>query len=85
LNREEKSRLLRIGKRFRRGPMNTVLDPTEFASGSAILELSEAVKRSGRYDPWAPVDAKENVVQKDGFQPTIKAKVKVAAFLYFIF
>lgn len=65
---------------MRRGPlMNTVLDPTELGSGSAIWELSEAVKRSGRYDPWAApiVDAKENVVQQDGFQPAIKAKVKV--------
>ena len=50
LSYEEKSHLLQIGKRPRKGPFNSIVDPTEFGAGSAIIELSEAVKESGKYD-----------------------------------
>ena len=56
VTREDKERLLRIGKKMRRGPFNAVMDPTELGSGSALLELSEAVKASGEYDVWAEGD-----------------------------
>lgn len=76
LSNEEKSRLLRIGKRMRRGPLNSVMDPTEFAAGSAILEVSEAAKKSGRYDAWAPVVEEE---VKDGLETVKKKPVKVSS------
>ncbi|KIY53914.1 P60-like protein, partial [Fistulina hepatica ATCC 64428] len=53
IGRDEKERLLRIAKRPRRGPFNAVMDHTGFGAGSAIIEVSEAVKQSGGYDPWA--------------------------------
>ncbi|OCH90470.1 tumor suppressor protein Gltscr2 [Obba rivulosa] len=52
LTHEEKERLLRIGKRPRKGPFNAVMDPTEFGAGSAMLDVTEAVKQSGTYDVW---------------------------------
>lgn len=52
LSHEEKGRLLQMGKRLRRGPLNSYVDPTEMGSGSAMLEVSEAVKNSGGYDIW---------------------------------
>ncbi|GBE83516.1 Ribosome biogenesis protein [Sparassis crispa] len=52
LTHEEKGRLLRMGKRVRRGPFNAMIDPTEFGSGSAMLEVSEAARKSGGYDVW---------------------------------
>ncbi|THH00270.1 hypothetical protein EW026_g2235 [Hermanssonia centrifuga] len=52
LTHEEKDRLLRMGKRVRKGPFNAVIDPTEVGAGSAMLEMSEAVKSSGQYDMW---------------------------------
>ena len=53
LTHEEKGRLLRIGKRTRKGPFNGVIDPTTVGEGSALLEVSEAVKKSGTYDVWS--------------------------------
>lgn len=58
---QEKERLLRIAKRTQKGPLNAAIDPTEPGNGSALLEPSEAVRRSGRYDIWAeagPADRK---------------------------
>lgn len=52
LTREEKSRLLRMGKRKVKGPFNSHVDTTQLGAGSAILEPSEAVKASGKYDVW---------------------------------
>ncbi|KAJ7089368.1 ribosome biogenesis protein Nop53/GLTSCR2 [Mycena belliarum] len=75
LSREEKERLLRISKRPRKGPFNTLVDPTEFGAGSASLELSEAVKSSGAYDPWAPAPETEEV--KDGLETVQPKSVKV--------
>ncbi|KAF8921183.1 tumor suppressor protein Gltscr2 [Mucidula mucida] len=52
ISKEEKERLLRIAKRPRKGPLNSYVDPTEIGAGSAIMGLTEAVRRSGGYDPW---------------------------------
>lgn len=41
-----------MGKRNVRGPFNAVMDPTEFGAGSALLEVTEAVKESGKYNVW---------------------------------
>ncbi|KAF7357047.1 Ribosome biogenesis protein NOP53 [Mycena venus] len=74
LSSEDKNRLLRISKRPRKGPFNSVVDPTEFGAGSATLELSEAVKNSGAYDPWAPAEETEEI--KDGLETVQPKKVK---------
>ncbi|PFH47610.1 hypothetical protein AMATHDRAFT_67487 [Amanita thiersii Skay4041] len=74
LTHEEKERLIRIAKRPRKGPFNSVLDPSEYKSGSTIVELSEAVKQSGRYDPWA---AKQPVTLPDGLENVYKPKIKM--------
>jgi nucleolar protein 53 len=52
LSHADKGRLLRTGKRSRRGPFNAVMDPAEFGAGSALLEVTEAVKESGKYNVW---------------------------------
>ncbi|KAH9832149.1 P60-like protein [Rhodofomes roseus] len=52
LTYEEKGRLLRMGKRPRKGPFNAVIDHTEMGAGSAMLEVSEAAKNSGTHDVW---------------------------------
>ncbi|KAF7345354.1 Ribosome biogenesis protein NOP53 [Mycena venus] len=75
LSSEDKNRLLRMSKRPRKGPFNSVVDPTEFGAGSATLELSEAVKNSGAYDPWAPAEEVEEI--KDGLETVQPKKVKV--------
>ena len=69
LTYEEKDRLLRMGKRQRKGPFNAIMDPTEVGSGSALLEVSEAAKKSGTYDVW-------------GDSPASCAEVKVCTALY---
>ncbi|KAF9461790.1 ribosome biogenesis protein Nop53/GLTSCR2 [Collybia nuda] len=71
---EEKARLLRIGKRPRKGPFNSIVDPSEFESGSGTLGLSEAVKKSGSYDPWAHEPIEEEL--KDGLENVQKKKIK---------
>ncbi|KAH9929103.1 P60-like protein [Epithele typhae] len=43
LSHDDKTRLLRVGKRLRRGP----------SGRSALLELSEAASHAGSYDVWA--------------------------------
>ncbi|KAF7289443.1 Ribosome biogenesis protein NOP53 [Mycena chlorophos] len=73
LTAEEKDRLLRISKRPRKGPFNSVVDPTEFGSGSASMELSAAVKQSGGYDAWAQ---EEPVEVKDGLETVQPKKIK---------
>ncbi|KAG6916625.1 hypothetical protein DXG01_006121 [Tephrocybe rancida] len=77
VSHEEKGRLLRIGKRPRKGPFNSVIDPSEFGAGSAMLELSEAVKNSGTYDAWAPT---EDVELKDGLETVQPKNIKAPAF-----
>ena len=61
---------------MRKGPLNSYVDPTEFGAGSAILEVSEAVKASGGYDPWADDGEDEEV--KDGMETVRKVKVKAS-------
>ena len=70
----EKDRLLRMAKRPRKGPFNSVLDPSEYKSGTSVVELSQAVKASGRYDPW---QSEEEVVLPDGLETVQKKNVKV--------
>ena len=61
----DKERLLRIARKDRRGPLNSIVDPSQPGAGSALLEVSEAVKKSGQYDVWSA--------------PNVGAKVKVCA------
>ncbi|KAJ7105118.1 ribosome biogenesis protein Nop53/GLTSCR2 [Mycena crocata] len=75
LSSEDKNRLLRISKRPRKGPFNSIIDPTELGEGSATFELSEAVKSSGAYDPWAPAEEVEEI--KDGLETVQPKKIKV--------
>ncbi|KAF5310369.1 hypothetical protein D9611_012064 [Ephemerocybe angulata] len=76
LSREDKDRLMKIAKRQRRGPFGAVMDPSELQSGEGIVELSEAVKQSGAYDPWN-AEADEVVVEvKDGLETVQPKKVK---------
>ncbi|KIM25029.1 hypothetical protein M408DRAFT_331493 [Serendipita vermifera MAFF 305830] len=72
VTRAEKERLLRIGKRKRTGALNVAVDPTEVGSGSALLEPTEAVKKSGTYDVWMDVDDEPG--SDDGFKPAVKQK-----------
>ncbi|KAI0299371.1 tumor suppressor protein Gltscr2 [Multifurca ochricompacta] len=53
MSAREKERLLRIARRDRRGPLNSIVDPSQPGAGSALLEASEAVKKSGKYDMWS--------------------------------
>jgi nucleolar protein 53 len=53
LSPREKERLLRIARKNRRGPLNSIVDPSQPGAGSALLEVSEAVKKSGQYDMWS--------------------------------
>ena len=53
VTRSDKDRLLRVGKRKRLGPFNSVQDPTKLGQGSALLNPSHAVKESGKYDVWS--------------------------------
>ncbi|KAF9006987.1 ribosome biogenesis protein Nop53/GLTSCR2 [Cyathus striatus] len=77
LNAEEQERLLRMAKRPRKGPFNSVMDPTEFGRGSAVLELSEAVKMSGAYDPWTEGQQEEESEEEElGMETVKKRKVK---------
>lgn len=78
LTHEEKDKLLRIGKRARKGPFNAVLDHTEFGAGSALLEISEAAKKSGSYDVWTQSQEEEREEnEEEEFVPK-KAAPKVS-------
>ncbi|KAI0634326.1 P60-like protein [Trametes polyzona] len=63
VSHEDKSRLLRMGKKLRKGPFNAYIDPNQVGEGSAMLELSEAAKKAGEYDVWAE-EAPEKVPVK---------------------
>ncbi|KIY72215.1 P60-like protein [Cylindrobasidium torrendii FP15055 ss-10] len=86
LSHEERDKLLRIAKKPRKGPLNTYMDPSEFGAGSAIMGLTEAVRRSGGYDPWAasaepetPIDELPmglEHVQKKTIKPPTHPKVR---------
>ena len=74
LSREEKERLMRIAKRPRKGPFNSIMDPSEYAAGSGTVALSAAVKNSGKYDPWVT----QPVIEvKDGLETVQKEKIRV--------
>ncbi|KAJ3830432.1 ribosome biogenesis protein Nop53/GLTSCR2 [Lentinula raphanica] len=55
LSQQEKDRLLRIAKRPRKGPFGAIVDERDsWSKGAAAAGgVSEAVKSSGQYDPWA--------------------------------
>jgi nucleolar protein 53 len=61
----EKERLLRIARKDRRGPLNSIVDPLQPGEGSALLEVSEAVKQCGQYDMWS-AKAKAKASLDDG-------------------
>lgn len=63
VSHEDKTRLLRMGKRLRKGPFNAYVDPNQVGEGSALLELSEAAKKAGKYDVWTE-DVPEKVEVK---------------------
>lgn len=75
MSKEEKDRLLRIAKRPRKGPFNSVVDPSEYQAGDGVVELSRAVKESGGYDPWAASSAEDGEEGVEGVLPKVK-KVK---------
>ena len=75
ISRADKERLLRIGKRPRRGPFNAIVDPTEFGAGSAAIDVSYAVKHSGGLDLW-DIPTVEEIVP-DGLETVQKHTIKV--------
>ena len=77
LSREEKDRLMRIAKRPRKGPFNSIMDPSEYTAGSGTVALSEAVKNSGKYDPWVTQPVNE---VKDGLETVQEKKIRVCLF-----
>jgi hypothetical protein len=57
------------------------MDPSELKSGEGIVELSEAVKQSGKYDPWGGGDEDvETEEVKDGMETVQPKKVKVRTY-----
>ena len=76
LSRDEKERLLKIAKRPRRGPFGAIMDPSSMQSGEGIVELSEAVKKSGSYDAW---EEQEEQLE-DGLETVARKPVKVCLF-----
>ncbi|KIJ93614.1 hypothetical protein K443DRAFT_12742, partial [Laccaria amethystina LaAM-08-1] len=74
LSHEEKARLLKVAKRPRKGPFNSILDPSEYKAGSGMVGLSEAVKSSGTYDTWAPEVAMD--VLPNGMETVQKKVIK---------
>ncbi|PVF93632.1 tumor suppressor protein Gltscr2 [Serendipita vermifera] len=84
LTRAEKERLLSIAKRKRSGPFNSLIDTTELGQGSALLELSEAVKKSGNYDIWMDVeenteDPAEDIIKDMGLSRTTALRDMITA------
>lgn len=56
-----------MGKRKVKGPFNAFVDPTELGAGSAMLEPTEAVNKSGTYDVWDDTnDASRGLVKGKG-------------------
>jgi len=77
MSRKEKEKLLRIAKRSRKGPLDSVIDPSEYKAGHGSVELSTAVKESGSYDPWGPT----GLVESEAEEGPSPKKVKVRAWL----
>jgi hypothetical protein len=61
ISRADKERLLRVAKRPRKGPLNAIMDPTDFGAGSAAIDDSHAVEHSRGHDLW-DVPAVEEIV-----------------------
>ena len=79
-SRADKERLLRIAKRPRKGPFNTIVDPTEFGAGSAPIDISYAVRYSGGGDLWDE-RAIENInIVPNGLEIVQQRKVKVSPY-----
>lgn len=76
---EDKSRLLRAGKRLRRGPLNSYVDPTELGQGSASTEVSNAAKKSGGYDAWTDEVSDSDAEERFADNPEQVKKRKVRA------
>ncbi|KAF8808305.1 hypothetical protein BYT27DRAFT_7287585 [Phlegmacium glaucopus] len=65
---------MRIARRPRKGPFNSIMDPSEYAAGSGTVALSAAVMKSGTYDPWVPQLVEE---VKDGLESVQLSNIKV--------
>jgi hypothetical protein len=72
--RVDKDRLLRLAKRPRKGPFNAMLEPEP-----NVAEITEAVKHSGNYDPWAETDSDKDEIY--GLEFVKKKAVKVSSVL----
>ncbi|KAL0067837.1 hypothetical protein AAF712_005005 [Marasmius tenuissimus] len=77
----DKERLLRQAKKPRKGPLNSIVDETDDKWGGAkTAGVSEAVKNSGHYDPWAtteePSIAEEDDFGEEGIQSLYKPPPK---------
>lgn len=71
---DEKTRLLKMGKKLRRGPFDAFVDPNQVGEGSAVLELSEAAKKAGTYDVWSE-EVPEKIPVKVRTMPSLVAHV----------
>ena len=78
VSKAEKERLLRTAGRTKRGPLGSHVDGSEMGKGSALMELSEAVKESGKYDVWGNSVVDADMTEEEEPPETIKPKpVKV--------
>lgn len=59
VSHNEKERLLRMARRKKLGPLDSVTD-----TGAMAAEPSEAVKQSGKYDVWSAKDEQEEEFKK---------------------
>ncbi|KAH7107018.1 P60-like protein [Auriculariales sp. MPI-PUGE-AT-0066] len=89
LTSKEKDRMLRSVKRKRQDPLDSVVKQLPFGAGSAPLDPSAAVKKSGQYDVWDAVDSDQIMVedltadQRDFIEPLVKKrKVKAPSTLH---
>ncbi|KAI0033005.1 ribosome biogenesis protein Nop53/GLTSCR2 [Vararia minispora EC-137] len=57
VTRKEKERLLKIARKDRRGPLNSYVHHDQVGEGSALMEVSNAVRESGKYDVWGMEEA----------------------------
>ncbi|KAL1745144.1 ribosome biogenesis protein Nop53/GLTSCR2 [Schizophyllum fasciatum] len=74
VSRAERERLMRTAGRTRRGPLGSHVDGTEMGKGSALMELSEAVKESGKYDVWGDGVEDADLTEEEELPETIKPK-----------
>ncbi|KAL1685541.1 hypothetical protein GGG16DRAFT_66086 [Schizophyllum commune] len=74
VSKAEKERLLRTAGRTKRGPLGSHVDGSEMGKGSALMELSEAVKESGKYDVWGNSVVDADMTEEEELPETIKPK-----------